>query len=396
MAKCCTMKNGIHTIFLLLFCFASFGSIQSQILFSSKKVRAVFELLPPACKKAAELKQSACVWQYQDDSLQVNFSYHQNYLRGVGLYIFANEDKKHFPSAVYNFVEMFFLRYFLNDDQEASFTANEEDKIKLYINGTQLLYNSFIDKSLILSALINPSSKSSSFKDNSYQFSFSKSNYDLTLIFPANNLLIMMMDKKEADIALARSLKNFDPGQALTPLFDTLNMIKNPKGIFCSNERILHTGISNQYFLRKTDEGYSPVFEESLYIESLQNEFLVGFGDSRKKLNINHQQYGHENDNYTLPLNNFLQYNRQGNDTDFYFGIESDDEKMLVASLFIKHKYHNSLTILTVVTNTCDIFDREAIYNCKLYTNIPGDNIKDLFGIYDENATDGFFEINQR
>jgi len=390
------MKNGIRIIFMLLICFAAFGSIQSQVLFSSKKIKAVFELLPPSCQKAAELKQSKCVWFYQDDSLQVNFSYRQNYLTSAGLCVFDSEDEKHFPPIVYNFVEMFFLKYFLIDDQATFFTANDENKIKLYLSGTELLHNSFIDKSLILSALINSSDKSSSFKDNSYKFVFSKSNYDLTLVFPANSLLIQCIDKKEADLALARSLKNFNPGQALTPLYDTLNLTKNTKGIFCSNERILHKGVSDQYFMQKTDGEYSPVFEDHLYIESLQNEFLVGYADNQKKLRINHHLYGNESDHYTMNLNTFLQYYRQDKETDFYFGIESDDKKTIVASLFIKHKYLNSLAILTIMTNTTDMFDREATYNCKLYTNIPGDNIKDLFGIYDENASDEFFKINQR
>lgn len=356
----------------------------------------VYQLLPANCKIAIEEKKSMCKYSYQGDSLQINFDYNENYLTSAGLQVFNSQDKKHFPPVVYNFVEMFFLKYFLTDDQKAFFAANDENRIKLYMNGSELLYNSFINKPLILDVLINSVNKSSSFKEDMYQFHFNKSNFDLSFSFPANNLLIHSMDKKEADLFLAQSLKYFDPGQKFTPLFDTLNLTKGPNGVFFSNERILHKGVSNQYFLRKADDGYSPIFEKAFYCESLQNEFLVGFADNQKKLNINHQQYGHENDNYALTLKDFLQYFRQDNDTDLYFGIESDDEKMLVASLFIKHKYLNSLTILTVMTNTSDMFYPEATYNCKLYSNIPGDNIKDLFGIYDDNTSDKFFKINSR
>lgn len=389
------MKNDFHLVFLAFVSFTFLNNLEAQILFPSKKIREVFYLLPSNCQHAIEEMKNTCKLSYQDDSLQINLNYSGSHLTSAGLNIFSEQDERPFPPAVYNFVERLFLVYILTEDMEGFFVYVNEDKIHLYINGSELLYNSFGDKSLVLSALINPSSQSSSFKSDNYQFVFSKSNYDLTLVFPANNLLIYSMDKKEGDLVLAQSLRNFEAAQALIPSFDTLKLTKGPNEIFCSNERILHKGVSDQYYLRKTEHGYAPIFDRFFYKESLQNEFLTGFTDNQKKLNINHQQYGFQDDNYTLTLNNFLQYFRQDNEMEFYFGIENDDEAMLVASLFIKHKYLNSVTILTVITNVSDVFNPQAKYNCKLYSNIPGNNIKDLFGTYHDNS-DEFFKINSR
>ena len=99
------------------------------------------------------------------------------------------------------------------------------------------------------------------------------------------------------------------------------------------------------------------------------------------QLNIIHKIYGDEKYNYKVNLNDFISF--FSNEFELYFGIEEKTDENMSGTLIIFNRKLNFVNLLYVNTNKNSLFSENPSINAKLYTNIPSDNIKNLFADYD-------------
>lgn len=354
----------------------------SQISFFSQKNKELFELLPDNCKHDFVASESTSQCKV-NDNITINCKKENGKITNIGLSLFDKNEMSLFPEDVYRFIESFFFEYLFTPDFKTFCYINKDNKVFLYFNGNSINRNSSDSYNPILHLLSNKISIKALKQDSIiYTFILSNNSDSLRLLFPANNSLIKGMDKLEMDSYLETQLKNCKPYEY--DIFNQNGSSFNKNGnIYILPGTVYHKSINSNTYYLKDDNDYILLFDKDYYLETLANIFINGQKDSNKKLNINHRMYGGISSYYSVNINDFVGFFKD-NQFDIYFGVENGDSNNIKATVVINNPYLNFLDLLYIETNKDDIFNKNA-FNVKLYSNIPSDNIKDLYGIYQDN-----------
>lgn len=372
------MKIFTSTIFLIAFSFKLFA----QDDFSSLRLNNLFALLPLECKKA--LSQSTdnkcdCVIKGNNLPLKASFN-NEGQLYHLGLNLFAFDANLIYPNSVLSFIERTYLEYFVWNDAAIIDKKNNEDKIIFLINDKK--FNTpGAGKLTSIASILFADNKELVIKQDSLYCTVSI-NYNvntLELKFPANYQLVSGMDKKEFALQLINRLKNYKTDKIPNSVVNYTDLLTKSDSVKVKVGKSYYKTISsNTYFKCLNGECY-PVFDIKHPLESFTNTFLLtGDFNQNIDLSIEHKIYGNEKINYEISLYDFISFFI--NDHELYFGIENVNDKQMEGVLIIVNKQLNYINMLTVNTSY-NIFlnNKKQIIKAKFYSNIPSDNIKNLF-----------------
>jgi hypothetical protein len=381
----------MHTLKTLFFVALAVLTMQksvAQSLFTSAKLEEIYRLLPADFRNSINQSSSfSSKCKIAGDTLLIKINFNnEKQISHLGIDLFSNEMKLVFSDSELSFIERYFLDLILRNDIGYSRKKNQEDKIQFEINGKSLSESDFGRINSVIPIL------NSNFAFNLKQEGlFNKAELksekgNLTLVYPANNTVVSGLDKKEYGEQIMASLKSFkNPNdfKMEIPKIESLIHyklgIKTNKGKNYLNEKIN----SNKYFTVENNI-VRPLFSKQFQEESFCNLFLIpGFEKNNQiDLDITHKIYGDEKHQYRVNLNDFLIHFSK--DFEFYFGLEECSGKSVSGTLIMFNKSLNFINLLYVTTENNGIFGKNPVVNSKFYTNIPTDNIKNMFSEYDD------------
>ncbi len=363
--------------------FISCANIYAQVQFGFKNIALIYNKLPKECvakieKRTQEKDTLNCV---TINDKKIGLSVHRNKyneIDHIGINLFTDSLKNEFGFHLCNFIERTLLLYLLQDNISEINRYNKEEKIGIFINDFPPGKGKFNDVKQII-----PFLGLSNFNINRdslhYTVKFSENKNVFLMLFPANHSLIRGKDKKELDQELADILCNVQPAKLkyTPPAKSELIIFKDNILLKKGKEFSKHVS-SDRFYVMKNKK--IQAFADKKYISaSFSNMFLV-FNPKwqNKAINIRHKIYGNEFKNYALTLGEFLTYAK---DFELYFGQEASTVEQLKATLFLYDKELNYLNILEITTSPQDLFDTNKSLNALLFSNIPMDNIENLYKV---------------
>jgi hypothetical protein len=365
------------SLFILV---TSFPSILfAQTLFESQTVEHVYNLLQKSCEKKTLTDTTIfpCIIDNKNISVKI-LKNNENKIFQVGMCIFKNTATSPYPNCIYTFLERKLIEYLLLPNNKAVLKKSEEDNINLKFNGSKLGEFSFSEFSKVLD-VINDSLRFNLGMDSTfYTARFYNSTGDvLGIHFPVRNTLITGMDKKELDDKLVHQLALHKLSNETFIAIDKNDLAMLTDSIYIQHGKTYFPGISSDKYIIKNNETYSYLFMRNFLSESFSNCFLEELPDMiTKKINISHH--------YSMNLNNFLDYFTS--DYEFYFGLEDCSPESLSGTLILRNPYLGFIDLLYIKTTSEQLFNPTSTISCTFYSNIPSDNIKNLFNVpIDEN-----------
>jgi hypothetical protein len=368
----------------LLFCFVGFNTfLFSQNLPISAKLEEIYSRLPIECKNNINSATDTCTCKINGKLIPVKAIFDsEGKLSHIGLNLFSFDKNLVFSPNSLAFIERTLLFDLLVDNIGIINKKNTEDRITISFNEKSLGQKGFSSIADIFPII------SSKFdfridKDSlSYVAQLHKNNYSLKIKYPANNNVVSGMDKKEYGDFIASSLKKYT-------LVATLKEINQPNELQNYKDNIKVTlGTSYyksittcKYYDSSLNDSYVPLFSKDYPLESFSNSFLINTERNKEiQLHIEHRIYGTDIEKYVVNLSNFLNY--FGKDFEYYFGIEENTDRIMTGSLIMFNRGLNFINLLWVKSDKTMLFGSNAIIEAKFYTNIPTDNIKNLFADY--------------
>lgn len=370
---------------LLILLFPLF--LSAQTAFESKKLELIYSLLPKECNKNEVNRNLPFTIKINNRIVNIGLFYNgTNNVSHIGIKLFDSIENLIFPNPIFTFLERTLLEYLLIPDKKAVLKEILEDKLKIYFNDNEFGTFLFSDFSQILNILNNPFDFKIAKDSLRYTTVFGNKNGEkLQISFPAINTLITGMDKSELDQQLTENLLHYKASDLFSDSIQ-INSLEKYKGkIYVLRAKTYFQGITSDTYYINNENKFSIVFDMNYCAESFANAFLKKSSILKnKKLIITHRLYGNKTQQFTLNLNDFVDYFSR--DYELFFGIEDSSVTNLTATLIMNNTYLNFNNLLAIKTSYEELFNPEKAITATLYSNVPTDNIKSLFGYtVDEN-----------
>jgi len=359
------------------------SGLSAQNNFASVRLHKLYDLLPQTCKN--EVGKSELInCHVGGNALTLKVINDNGQINHVGLKIFDKQENGFYPEVVFNFIECYLLEMMLTDDLRSFYKRTDEQKIIILLNGKEITKSLSSNRQNILFVLNHQNKKRIDKDSLNYAVSISDEINQLQMVFPVNNNLICGMDKQELDKTLEQNLRKFKSNSNTSELINQDQSFEPIKEIFkLRGDSYFKSITSDKYYIKYENE-FRWLYDKKYPAESLANTFMNGHFEPDKKIVVNHHQYGKEISRYDLNLNDFIAFFKTEK-CKIYFGIEDESADKLQATMVIYNSYLNFINIVYINTTADVLFDPKQSIDIKLYSNIPSDNIKNLFGVYDEN-----------
>jgi hypothetical protein len=376
------MRKRLALFSLIFSCVAVCSKLSAQDAFISNRINELFAQLPLECKNTlSRSTESKCTCIIKGNSLPIKAVFNsQGQLSHLGLDLFAFDANLIYPNTVLSFIERSYLEYFVWNEYDVIERKNKEDKIALLINDKQFNSSGSEKLSSLIPILLNDDKALNIIQDSLYyQANITSKQGSTSLVFAANYQVVSGMDKIEYANQLSQALINYKTANHFPNAINTKTLISYRDNVKVSIGKSYFKSISsNTYFTCKENNCY-PVFSSAYPLESFTNAFLTsGEFNQDIQLSIEQRIYGNEKKQYEVKLSNFIAYFQ--NDYELYFGIENNSEKVIDGTLIIYNRQLNFINLLYVKTDPEDFFKAgNRTIKAKFFTNIPSDNIKNLF-----------------
>jgi hypothetical protein len=300
----------------------------------------------------------------------------------LGLSLFQKSQKEALGKPVCDFQERLFLELFLQGDEQKAKHLLDEYKIRIdqpafpnasFFNLLELSLRFASEEAKELVLTKDSLAWTSSWMDDTQSFS---------LRFPANYDLITGMDKKDAEITLARQLQNFqcteNTARSIVGNLGELQQLNRSNYVLRRDELFVTSMNNNVYYQVLYDRNYPE--------ESIANIF--NYPDRQRTrgvdLQIRQVAYGGDAMTYKIKLSDFQCF--IGDDYEVFTGIEKCTDEVAEFSVIYKSRWYNNYHLLYVTTTPQNLFDKTEPLKAVFYTFIPNHNIKDLYKKYRENS----------
>lgn len=356
--------------------------LNAQEVSVSTKIDEIYFMLPQDCRKLIHItEENTCDCDIWGKQVRVRALFNDSgLLSHIGMDLFPSDQELALCPEVLCFLERTFLEYLLVNDISINKKKAEEDKIELWLNGNSLGDPGFTSFNRILPVLLD-GFKFNIVHDSLYYFAeFYQSSGSLKIKFAANYNTITGMDKAELENKLYDEIINFKDSirKECTSLIGNIQIYKD---IYCYKGNIFLPGINADIYYDLDSNIYSPVYDKNHLNESFSNYFLCSPSASRNiKANIEYKMYGNFTKSIECDVTNFL--NLFSQEYEFYFGLEDSTSTHLRGVLIIYNRNLNYFHLLDILTDEQTLFEKGSNLYIKLYSYIPIDNIKDLFGKY--------------
>jgi hypothetical protein len=279
---------------------------------------------------------------------------------------------------IVRFIERELLAALLSDDITQTLITYRENELSVRLNNAPVKQSLLQDKRQLLRLIKSNSGITINFDGKKYNVTlFSTDGQELSFHFKSDGELLTGMDKKERDIRLATRLKNHRAAKdkVIAPDYSYLQLLRDTIYVDKGSSFMIPQ-INNDLFYVKADSTYNLAFDKSLIAESFANALRVPAGNNYK-INITHRMYGKIVKKYTVNSRDFDDY--FSHDYDRYFGIESFKKEKLTGTLILSNRNEGCIHLAYVSVSLDDLLNGGTM-EMQLYSNIPQQNIKTLFG----------------
>jgi hypothetical protein len=369
-------------IFAILSCVGGLQKLSAQDAFASNRLNELFALLPLECKNAlSRSTESKCLCAVKGNTLPIKAAFNSHgQLTHLGLDMFSFDANLIYPNTVLSFIERSFLEYFVWNDAGIIERKNKEDKIVLFTNGKQFNTPGAEKLAAMLPVLLSDVKELDIMQDSLYyQATIKSPKGKASLLFAANYQVVSGMDKREYAHQLVQALKGYTAKNNIPIAVNAVKLKPYQDNLYVNIGKSYFKTISSNTYFNCLGNNCQPVFNAQYPLESFTNAFLTVEEYNRNiRLSIEQKIYGNEKENYTVNLADFVAY--FNNDYELYFGLENNNEKLLDGTLIIFNRQLNFINLLYVSSDPKEFFkEGPRTLNAKFYTNIPADNIKNLF-----------------
>ena len=188
-------------------------------------------------------------------------------------------------------------------------------------------------------------------------------------------------DKAEADQIIYEMLtaknqtENWHPRLVIQ---ESLLKETNEKGIFIvPGDSFQIKSLRSDYYVYQEKEQLKLINDARYPLETMVNLLLNRITDNQHMLEIKHHQYGGKNPTITLPMQNL--FDLLARNMDLYCSVTFINEHEIRAILVFHQRNLNFIHMLELIVKTKTLFDANSTISGDFYTNIPQNNVKDIF-----------------
>ena len=314
-----------------------------------------------------------------ENSVSIAYSFDEHkVLEHIG-YRFLASDYPVDNNVIVRFIERELLALLLSSDVNQTLVYNQVNGLSILLNGQPIRISVLQDRRSLLHLLNNNQGIKINYLDGkNYAVSILLDKGQLlSFNFPADSELITGMDKMERDIRLAVQLKNHTAksNRIVAPDYSFLQLLRDTIYVD-KGDSFMIPQINNDVFYKKIDNSYSLVFDSRLLAETFSNTLIIP-ADMDYTVDITHRMYGKRTESYIVNSRDFDDYFSR--DFDRYFGIETLEKEKLTGTLILDDSHAGSIH-LAFVSISIDNLLNGGTMEMQLYSNIPQNNIKTLFG----------------
>ncbi|MCK9210362.1 MAG: hypothetical protein M0P61_05930 [Ignavibacteriaceae bacterium] len=379
-------------LYLIIGLFLSIES-EGQITFASKYLENLFEILPSDCRYYPNDSLSRNTYALRTNRIinshYVNLNYYLNgnRIEDIGIAIIDSTIRPLFESEdISRFIERKTLELLLIHDDNSLIQKLHENNLEILLNN-----NSVNSKKMLQKVYSIMNSKCDfKLKRDSLRYKISWNNVSdesVKFSFPATNTLVRGMDKKELDEEIIEQLENIhsdiEQVRKEKPLTNNIlisDLIQNDSIYYLKNDSFVIKEINNSLYLKMQEGVLHYVFEPRYFEESICNLIQFPMLNDDLRANINHNIYGNEQVNYTMNFCDLMEYFKKY--CTLYTGIEKKTENGLKTIVIILNNKLNVIHMMVIDVDKNTLFDRNKTITIGLRTNIPTNNIDNLFGEY--------------
>ena len=202
----------------------------------------------------------------------------------------------------------------------------------------------------------------------------------VTLVFLITDVFAQT-DKAEADLLVYDMLTAMNMTENWHPNKNKRkNQLKETaeKGIYIvCGESFQINSMRSDFYVRQEKGQWLPINDARYPMETMVNLLLNRITDNNHVLKIRHHQYGGKIPTITLPMQNI--FDLFARHMDLYCSVTHVDVHEIRATLVLHQRKLNYIHMLTLVTNTVDLLNPTSTIFGDFYTNIPQNNVSDIF-----------------
>lgn len=188
-------------------------------------------------------------------------------------------------------------------------------------------------------------------------------------------------DKAEADQIIYEMLtaknqtENWHPGIVVqeNKLQET-----NEKGIYIvPGDSFQIKSLRSDFYVYKKNGQWEPIYDARYPMETMVNLLLNRITDNRHMLEICHHQYGGKKPKITLTMQNL--FDLLARNMNLYCSVTFINKEEIRAILVFHQRNLNFIHMLELKVKTNKLFDASSTISGDFYTNIPQNNVNDIF-----------------
>ena len=298
----------------------------------------------------------------------------------MGMSVFTDELKALSSPVLCNFIERLMLEILLRKNDRERLKFMNEERFKMMLNGYPFGHERFRQFSDCLPLFEENSASSFKEYDRGYSFNLENPDASFVIAFPKDRELIFGTDKAEQDSAIGELLaaSTLDRLSIAIPSAQSLrdegnNVWRLPGSAF------LIDSLRSDLFFRMDGNEIKPIFQPDDPVHSVQNLLMGQVDVPRVVLEINHKQYGLKTPRYRLSVAQTLNALCDENTRSFAVGRLVNGGRDISGVLVIYNPKFQFINMLMMTIDRETLFDPTAVIPVYLYTNVPQQNILNLF-----------------
>lgn len=199
----------------------------------------------------------------------------------------------------------------------------------------------------------------------------------VTVVFPAQYDLLLGMEKDEAQNRLKEAILTAPNRISLKTVPTNLSLLED--GVWQSKTEFFELeSLNDAIYYDKVGEGFIPIFDSAHLEYSAANLFHGLIDDADYRMYVEQSVYGMKTINYTLSLQQWLNYCAQLG-MKVFFALEEQREDGLLAIVIAQSRELGFNHLLSVVVPDKFVNDKDAVLKVRLSPYIPTHNVKDLY-----------------
>jgi hypothetical protein len=188
-------------------------------------------------------------------------------------------------------------------------------------------------------------------------------------------------DKGEFSLRLKDELINFERFNKVisSDIVTDSDLLEYKEMFFYKAGKTYFNVFESKTYYDCTNRVCKPIYNPKMPLESFVDLFLTNVSASTaSSLNVTHHIYPNQKFTYNLTLAKFLQFMTPSHE--LYFAIEKFDSSVISGVLILKDKNRPYFHLLLADASIVNMFNINGHQlQCKLYSYIPTDNIKNIF-----------------